>query len=246
MRWPLVFKTDAPTAFWGPWWRFGHFIQKTGNHDVWLYTGAPRVFSVKTRKTLGFFVYTSSRKRGRVYPYRAARFHPGKKPLCVFHTLSYESFWSSNQTAYKLSTGTARPQGAPLWPRVVGGTLRRMETLDYWTPADALAFRCSVEQVGTLKPREVAQPGNPGLRDDVAEARLYAPRALRALARVMEEGTGRAAVEAAREVLARAYGAPLQPLPPAPPPALPQSEEWPEWLTAQRLAHAYTPRLRDD
>lgn len=116
-----------------------------------------------------------------------------------------------------------------------------METLDYWTPADALAFRCTVAEVGTLKP-PIAQLGNTGLRDDVAEARRYAPRALRALARIMEESNGRAAVEAARELLSRAYGPVARPEPPAP--ALPQLEEgWPDWLKAQRLQHAYTPTI---
>lgn len=120
-----------------------------------------------------------------------------------------------------------------------------MDTLDYWTPADALAFRCSVEQVGTLRP--IAHPVNPdsSVRADQAEARLHAPRAMRALVRIMESGETRAALEAAKEVLARAYGAPLEPPPPAPPaPTLPQPEEWPDWLKAQRLQHAYTPNDR--
>lgn len=119
-----------------------------------------------------------------------------------------------------------------------------METLDYWMPADALAFRCSVEQVGTLKPSD-AQPVNPdsNLRPDVAEARLHAPRAMRALVRIMESGETRAALEAAREILSRAYGAALQPLPPPPPPpdpgAPPPPE--PEWLSPERLKYQHQP-----
>ncbi len=114
-----------------------------------------------------------------------------------------------------------------------------METLDYWTPADALAFRCGVADVGTLKPADVSretQPGN-AARADVAEALLYAPRAFRALVRIMESGESRAALEAAREILQRAYGPALAPLPsPAQPAALPEAAH-PEWLAAQRLAY---------
>lgn len=111
-----------------------------------------------------------------------------------------------------------------------------MDTLDYWTPADALAFRCSVEQVGTLRPlstEPVAQVST--LRPDVAEARLYAQRAMRALARIMESGESRASLEAAREILLRAYGPALQPEPPpsAPPPTDqpdPRVLPAPDWL----------------
>ena len=118
-----------------------------------------------------------------------------------------------------------------------------MEILDFWTPADALAFRCGVAEVGTLKAANVSretQPGNDGLRDDVREARLYAPRALRALARIMEEDSPRAAVEAAKEILRRAYGDPVQPAPaPLPSPAQPATlaDTHPDWLAAQRLAY---------
>jgi hypothetical protein len=79
-----------------------------------------------------------------------------------------------------------------------------METLDIWTPADALAFRCTLEEVGSLRASDAA-PVLAG-RADADLARGYAPRALRALARIMEASDGRAAVDAAREILSRAYG----------------------------------------
>lgn len=111
-----------------------------------------------------------------------------------------------------------------------------MDTLDYWTPADALAFRCSVEEVGTLRPREPL-PVIAGERPDVTEARLYAVRAMRALAR-LAEGEGRTALEAAKAILDRAYGPALLPAPPPPEAPLPQPEEpWPPYITQQR--HAY-------
>jgi hypothetical protein len=128
----------------------------------------------------------------------------------------------------------------------VGFILRAMETLDFWTPADALAFRCSVSEVGTLKAADVSretQPGNyahaaDGLRDDVREARLYAGRAFRALVRVMEGDAPRPALEAAKEILRRAYGEPVQPAPAALPAAEAAPEAaHPEWLAAQRLAY---------
>lgn len=120
-----------------------------------------------------------------------------------------------------------------------------METLDYWTPADALAFRCSVGQVGTLKPAAPSTPcdaGSADLREDVAEARRYAPRALRALVRIMEAGESRAALEAARELLTRAYGPPLAQAPERPPlPGPQEAEPSPEWLDGQRLAYQNRP-----
>jgi hypothetical protein len=124
-----------------------------------------------------------------------------------------------------------------------------METLDFWTPADALAFRCSVSEVGTLKAADVSretQAGNAaraadGLRDDVREARLYAGRAFRALVRVMEGDAPRPALEAAKEILRRAYGDPLQPAPAPVPVAQPAQAApglaHPDWLDRQRLAY---------
>lgn len=115
-----------------------------------------------------------------------------------------------------------------------------MDILDYWTPEDALAFRCTIAQVGTLKPAvSDSSPDSP--RADVDLARAYAPRAMRALARIMENGDNRAAVEAAREILLRAYG-PALPQVPAPAPVAPvdtppPTPDHPPWLTAQR--HAY-------
>lgn len=104
----------------------------------------------------------------------------------------------------------------------------------FWTSDDAIAGRCSVAAVGFPRPVEVLDvlPLLPGTREDAALAQRYAPRAMAALARLME-GEGRAAVEAAREVLARAYGPPVAPvsnLPPANPGALPA----PEWLEPNR------------
>ena len=87
---------------------------------------------------------------------------------------------------------------------LVGRRIAQMETLDIWTPADALAFRCSLEEVGSLRAPDPV-PVLAG-RADADLARTYAPRALRALARIMEGSDGRAGVEAAREILSRAYG----------------------------------------
>lgn len=110
-----------------------------------------------------------------------------------------------------------------------------METLDYWSPADCLASRCSVAEVGTLRPQEPQRAPQMALggREDVRLAREHVPRAIRALVRVMEGDNPRAALDAAKELLSRAYG-----------PALPQTGETalpgmaqPDWLTSQR--HAY-------
>ncbi len=110
-----------------------------------------------------------------------------------------------------------------------------MDTLDYWTPADALAFRCSVEQVGTLKPAQVSGEPGQALSD---LARAYAPRALRALARIAESSDSRAGVDAARLLLELAY-------PPAPQAApLPEPQEpepAPDYLTGQRLSYQNPP-----
>jgi hypothetical protein len=125
-----------------------------------------------------------------------------------------------------------------------GDRMRAMDTLDFWAPADALAFRCSVAEVGTLKPANVSretQPGNDGLRADVAEALLHAPRAFRALVRIMEGDSPRAALEAAKEILRRAYGDPVQPVPAPLSPAQPAQGApelaHPDWLDRQRLAY---------
>jgi hypothetical protein len=122
-----------------------------------------------------------------------------------------------------------------------------MDTLEYWTPADALALRCSVAQVGTLKPAEGSRNSEtlPDLRDDVREARLHAPRAFRALVRIMEGDSPRAALEAAREILTRAYGPALLPAP-APATTTQAIPDVPaqvsdEWLTEQRLSYQTLP-----
>ena len=115
-----------------------------------------------------------------------------------------------------------------------------MDTLDFWTPDDALAFRCSVAEVGTLKSADAAaEHAADGLRADVREARLYAPRAMRALVRIMEGERAAPALQAACEILRRAYGDPEQPAP-LPKPAAPAPhpyEPHPDWLDRQRLAY---------
>jgi hypothetical protein len=98
-------------------------------------------------------------------------------------------------------------------------------------PRDALNGECSVAQVGTLKPLRTFTEG--GARWDVAEARSYAPRAMRALLRIAEAGEGRAAVEAAREILTRAFG----PASFVPTPDVQTSLSTPDWLTGNRLTY---------
>jgi hypothetical protein len=105
-----------------------------------------------------------------------------------------------------------------------------------WTTSDALAFRCPVESVGDLKPApliaaEVLDPA-PLALPSPQELRA---RALRALLRLAEEGTGFAAVSAAKELLSH--------LPPEPQQA-PQAEPW---LTGTRYAPAREglPELRE-
>ena len=103
-----------------------------------------------------------------------------------------------------------------------------MDTLDYWTPQDALSFRCSPEEVGTLRPA-APLPVIAGERPDITSARLYADRAMRALAR-LAEGEGKVALEAARTILDRAYGPALPQVPERP--ALPQDAGDPRALPA--------------
>jgi hypothetical protein len=102
-----------------------------------------------------------------------------------------------------------------------------------WTLEDALQGRCSVPEVGCVRlEAQEATPAPPGARQDRVLALAYAPRALRALARVMEASDGRAAVEAAKELLARAYGPPQAQEPGAVPrETLPEPQEVQAWLT---------------
>ena len=104
----------------------------------------------------------------------------------------------------------------------------------YWTPEDALALRCSVEQVGCLRAlplREKKVTSDPDLRADVDAARRIAPWALLHLAR-LATGEGRAAVEACRLILDRAYG------PPAPAAMGVQAPALPDFIDkAQRLTY---------
>jgi|KBSMisStandDraft_5_1062788.scaffolds.fasta_scaffold00198_36 hypothetical protein len=104
-----------------------------------------------------------------------------------------------------------------------------------WLPEDALALRCSVEEVGTLRPDvDVLERLQTG-REDQQLARRYAPLAVAHLAR-LAAGEGRSAVSACLAILDRAYG------PSAafePPPERPASPAMPPWLTEQRLRDAY-------
>lgn len=89
-----------------------------------------------------------------------------------------------------------------------------------WTPSDALALRCPVELVGTLR----HDLDSPGPESDLAKQRLAA-FALAQLAR-LAQGEGRAAVDAARLLLERCApaigGAP---------------QDWPDWMTRERLGY---------
>ena len=116
-----------------------------------------------------------------------------------------------------------------------------MDSPIIWTIEDALARRCSVDMVGCVRPEVElsAVTPLPGERADVAAAKRLAPYALMQLAR-LASGDGRAAVEACKELLHRAYG----------PPAAAQlpdgAEPWPEWMTARRLAYAESAGHTDD
>jgi hypothetical protein len=102
-----------------------------------------------------------------------------------------------------------------------------------WMPDDALARRCSVEQVGTLRVVDLDNSEvTSDLRPDQAMAQRLAGFALMHLAR-LASGEGRAAVQAACEILSRAYGPAQAPLGvPAQAPAMP------EWVDMhKRLAY---------
>ena len=103
-----------------------------------------------------------------------------------------------------------------------------------WLPEDALQGRCSVADVGTLRPGgiDLAQPD--GTLDVRALARRLAPVALMHLAR-LAGGEGRSAVQACEALLAWAYESPRAL---AATSSLPGTGEWPDWLTAQRLRYA--------
>ena len=116
-----------------------------------------------------------------------------------------------------------------------------MDSPIIWTIEDALARRCSVDMVGCVRPEiELsAVTPLPGERPDVAAAKRLAPYALMQLAR-LASGDGRAAVEACKELLHRAYGAPAAAQLPV------EGQTWPEWMTAQRLAYAVGMGRTDD
>lgn len=94
-----------------------------------------------------------------------------------------------------------------------------------WMPADALAFRCPVESVGTLIPASEVLPASPMGLPPLQELER---RVLLALLRLAEEGSGMAAVEASKELLShcRAAAAPV-----------PTAAPLETWLTGTR----YTP-----
>jgi hypothetical protein len=104
-------------------------------------------------------------------------------------------------------------------------TLPRMH--DVWTLADAAAFRCSLEQVGCVRPVDVSP-----LTGDIREqASAYAPRMLRELAR-LAGGEGMTAVRAAMAVLQLAS----TPAPAAPPGT--GAQPLPDWVDeGQRLRY---------
>jgi len=113
-----------------------------------------------------------------------------------------------------------------------------MDTLTYWDLADSLAFRCRPEDVGTLRPAEATQVPE-GATERQRLALALAPRAMRALGRLMD-GEGRTALEAARLVLAYAYPEPPEP-PPSPAPASVPPDTGalppPPWLDPERLSY---------
>jgi hypothetical protein len=76
-----------------------------------------------------------------------------------------------------------------------------------WLPDDALAGRCSVEEVGTLREGNESLTLADGSLSPAALARRLAPIALMHLAR-LAQGEGRPAVEACRELLTWAYVSP--------------------------------------
>lgn len=80
-----------------------------------------------------------------------------------------------------------------------------------WLPEDALAGRCDVAEVGHQRPLEAAA----GPQDVRAMAQALGPHVLASLALLARSG-GYGAVEAARLLLAYAYGPPGQPAEPAP------------------------------
>lgn len=69
-----------------------------------------------------------------------------------------------------------------------------------WQPADALAFRCPVEAVGTLRPASEVLDAIPPALPEPGEMRT---RAMLALLRLAESGDGFAAVRAAELLLSQ-------------------------------------------
>jgi hypothetical protein len=88
-----------------------------------------------------------------------------------------------------------------------------MDSLVIWQPSDALEGRCSVADVGTLRPLSASSAR--------ALARGLVPCALHSLARIAQ-GEGIAAVQACREILDRAeLSIPDEPLVQSFPPWIP-------------------------
>jgi len=104
-----------------------------------------------------------------------------------------------------------------------------------WLPEDALALRCSVEEVGTLRPgAEVLERLQTG-REDQQLARRYAPLAMAHLAR-LAAADGRSAVSACIAILDRAYGPSMAY---QRDPERSSAPAMPDWLTEQRLRDTY-------
>jgi len=97
-----------------------------------------------------------------------------------------------------------------------------------WTLDDALALRCPVEAVGTLRP--ASQVVGPALEPTQTTRERMVAFALAHLCRIAQ-GDDRAAVDACRELLTRC----------APPPGEATGANgpasWPDWLTSRRLAY---------
>ncbi len=106
----------------------------------------------------------------------------------------------------------------------------------YWTTDDLHAGRCSLAQLGQLRPTvEVLEAIT---LDNSPEAMVRV--GISTLLRIAQQQRDiPSALKAAALLLDRALGKVVAPvLPPAPPPTLPDgSQDWPEWLTAQR--HGY-------
>jgi len=111
-------------------------------------------------------------------------------------------------------------------------TLATMVPDIIWLPDDALAGRCSVDEVGTLREGNESLLSPDGSLSPAALARRLAPIALMHLAR-LAQGEGRPAVEACRELLLWAYVSPSAIQGSTSTPAVPPPRDY---LNGQRFA----------